>query len=246
MKKQRFFSALFFIFLYTHIFSQGFLLSEPKVEFDGYQLHISYDIISNKQNDQFFVWVEMVKKNNEPIKIKTLAGDVGDNIKSGKNRKITWVPSMDNVFLDEEVFVEVKAEKYVKSFNKASMLLLSTALPGLGQSKVSKGKPWWLTGIVAYGALAGGFISHRNYLNTYNAYRLEEDHVKRTDLLTQAQSQNNISNALILSGAGLWTANILWMALIPNKYKQLKYAPLSLYPAINNNVSALLTLKLNF
>ena len=79
----------------------------------------------------------MEKKNGELIKMKGISGDAGDKIKAGKNKQITWVPEKDSVFLNEVVYVEVKAEKYVKSFNKGSMMLLSTAFPGLGQTKIS-------------------------------------------------------------------------------------------------------------
>jgi hypothetical protein len=247
MKKQKLFLLLPFLLLSFKSSSQGFLITPPKLEFDGKQLLISYDVINKNQGDQFYVWVEMEKKNGEPIKMKALSGDVGDNIKGGTNKKITWVPEKDSVFLNEEVFVEVKAEKYIKSFNKGSMMLLSTAMPGLGQTKISKGKPWWLTGVAAYGALAGGFIAHKNSLKTYDSYRMEEDPLKRSDLFNLTQKQMNISNALIVSGAALWVANIFWVAVTPNKYQPLQHVKLSLEKSNGpDNGATLLTLRLNF
>ena len=246
MKPQRLFLILPFLFLPFLSSSQGFQISPPKLEFDGNQLMIFYDVVTNNQADQFYVWIEMEKKNGEPIRMKTLSGDVGD-IKAGKNKMITWVPNKDSVFLDEEVSVEVKAEKYIKSFNKGSAMLMSTAIPGLGQTKISKGKPWWLIGVAAYGALAGGFITYQNYSRTYKSYRAEEDLSKRADLLKQAQNQMNISNALIVSGAALWAANIFWVALTPNKYQPLQHVKLSLDQSTGPyKGTTLLTLRLNF
>jgi hypothetical protein len=247
MKKQKLFLILPFLLLPYKSHSQGFLITPPKLEFNGKQLLISYDFINKNQADQFYVWVEMEKKNGESIPVKALSGDLGDNIKGGNNKKITWVPEKDNIFLDEEVFVEVKAEKYIKSFNKGSMMLVSTAFPGLGQTKISKGKPWWLTGVAAYGALAGGFIVHTSYIKTYDSYRIEEDPSKRSDLLTKAQKQMNTSGALIVSGAALWVANIFWVALTPNKYQPLQHVKLSLNQSTGpDKGTALLTLRLNF
>jgi len=69
---------------------------------------ISYDLASNSQKDLFYVWVE-IEKNN---------GEAGEFIRPGSRKNITWVPGSDNIFLNEEIFVEVKAERYVPAFNK--------------------------------------------------------------------------------------------------------------------------------
>ena len=247
MKKQRQFVFLLFFFLAGKSFSQGFEITQPRLEFDGKQLLIFYDIITKHTTDQFYIWVEIKKNNGDTIHMNSLSGDIGNNINAGKNKKITWNPENDSIFLNEEIYAEVKAEKYIKSFNKGSMVLLSTAVPGLGQTKVSKGKPWWLIGVVSYGALAGGFIAHRNYLNTYDSYIAEEDPLRREELFAQAQKQMNVSNALFISGAALWAANIFWVAITPNKYLPLKSVKLSLnQPSGPFKGATLLTLKFNF
>jgi hypothetical protein len=247
MKKQKLFLILPFLLFPFKSSSQNFLITPPKLKFDGKQLVISYDLINNKQADQFYVWIEMETANGEPIRMKTLSGDVGENIKAGTNKTVTWFPERDAVFLNEEVFIEVKAEKYTKSFNKGSMMLLSAAMPGLGQSKISKGKPWWLTGVAAYGALAGGYIAYNSSLKTYDSYHSEEDLVKRTDLYNKAQKQMNISGALIISGATIWVANIFWVALTPDKYQPLQHVKFSLDHSNGpDKGTTLLTLRINF
>jgi hypothetical protein len=247
MKKQKPFFILLFLLLPVKSSSQGFIITQPKAEFDGKQLMISYDLVNNSHDNQFYVWVEMEKKNGEPIRMKALSGDVGDNIKAGKNKKIIWFPDKDAIFLNEEVFVEVKAEKYIKSFHKGSMLLLSTVMPGLGQTKISKGKPWWLTGVAAYGALAGGYITYSSSLKNYDLYHSEEDLFKRTELFDMAQKQMNISNVLIFSGAAFWAANLFWVALTPNKYQPLQHVKFSLEHSNGPfKGTSLLTLRINF
>jgi hypothetical protein len=231
MKKHCHILILFFLFLAGKSYSQSFQISPPKLEFKDKQLLITYDFLNKKQSDQFYVWVEMEKKNGESIQPKGLSGDVGANIKSGSNKQIIWTPEKDGVYLNEEVFVELKAEKYVKSFNRGSAMLMSTVVPGLGQTKISHGKPWWVTSVVAYGAVGSGLYFHSTYLKTYDSYLAEEDPAKRSDLYDQSQQQMNVSNALIISGAAIWVANIFWVALIPNKYQPLKYVNLSLDPS---------------
>jgi len=186
--------SFFLVFsLFNKSLSQGFQISSPKLEFDGNQLVISYNIVDKNQADQFYVWVEVEKKNGEAVKTKSFSGDIGDKVKAGTGKKITWFPDLDSIFLNEEVMVEIKAEKYEKSFDKGKMILLSTAVPGLGQSRISKGKPWWLTGVAAYGALAGGLIFHQQYLKTYDKYKVEEDPLTRKNLFDKTQQQMNIS-----------------------------------------------------
>lgn len=226
MREQIFFILLFFVSLISKSWSQV-SITTPKLIFEDNQLVISYDLISKTQSDKFYTWVEMEKKNGERIEPKALSGDIGD-IKAGKGKKIIWIPGKDSVFIDEEVSVEVKAEKYVELFNKGHLLILSTAIPGLGQTKISKGKPYWLTGLATYGALAGGIIYHSSYIKNYDRYRVEEDVTKRADLYNQAQTQMNTSRVLLISSAALWTANIIWISMMPNMYKPLQHLSFSL------------------
>ncbi|MCX6255323.1 MAG: hypothetical protein NTV31_12710 [Bacteroidia bacterium] len=246
MKTQKLILILTFLLLTFKSSSQGIQITQPKLEFDGSQFLISYDVIDKNQADEFYVWVEIVKKNGESIKMKALSGDVG-TIKTGINKKITWIPEKDSIFLNEEIFVEVLAEKYIKSFNKGSMMLMSTVIPGLGQTKISKGKPWWLTGVAAYGALSGGYILYKSSLKTHDSYKAEKDIIQRADLADKYQKQVNISNALFISAASLWVANIVWVTVTPNRYKPLQHVKLSLDPSIDpNKGTTLLTLRLDF
>lgn len=119
-------------------FGQIEQIGTPKLDFDGQKLTIQYDMNNASSSDQYYVWVLIQKKNGESVKMSSLSGDYGD-VKGGSNKVITWVPASDSVFLNEEVTVEIQAEKYIKSFNKGSVMLKSILLPGLGQTKVSGG-----------------------------------------------------------------------------------------------------------
>ncbi|HUX97622.1 MAG TPA: hypothetical protein VMV47_17950 [Bacteroidales bacterium] len=247
MLKQGLFILILFFVLHLITSAQGVQIGTPKLDFDGNMLSITYDISNASQTDKFYVWVVIMKKNGEILKANSLTGDIGD-IKAGNNKVIIWIPANDNVFLNEEITVEVRAEKYVKSFNKGSAMLLSLVLPGLGQTKMSGGKPYWIMGVASYGALAGGLVTYSGYKDNYDKYLAEEsDPQKRADYLSQAEKRATMSGALFVTAAAIWTANLLWVAVAPNRYQPLKYRPLTLYPSADPvNGAALLTLNYKF
>jgi hypothetical protein len=247
MKKQKLLLNLIFLIIFSESFSQNSTITMPKLVFEGNKLAITYDIINKKKSDIFYVWVELRSQDSIPIRAAAFSGDVGDSIKSGKSKKIIWVPEEDAIYLDGDITVELKGEKYEKSFNKGSMVLLSSVIPGLGQTKISKGKPWWLLGVASYGALAGGLIVHKNYITTYDAYLTESDPITRGDLYDQSQKQMTISNVFFISAATLWVTNIIWVAATPNKYKPLQHVKFSVNSfSLNQSRTALLSLKVNF
>ena len=242
-------SVLAFLLIFSGSLSaQDVRITPPELIFDGHRLFVSYDLISSNPDDLFYVWLEVERQNGSTVRLRTPQGDIGDNITPGGNKMITWIPEMDMVFLNEEVFVEVKAERYEGSFKKGSAMLLSAVMPGLGQSRIYGGSPWWLTGIAAYGAVAGGVVSHLGYLSTYDSYRSEIDPVKRIDLLTKAQQQKDLSAVLITSGAAIWAVNMVWVAVVPQRYKPLRHAPhVSFDPSFDpTRGDALFTVRVNF
>jgi len=241
------FLFIVFILFSSRSSSQGVLISQPRLEVDGNNLIIYYDLITKSSSEQFYVWVEIAKEDGEKFQNLSFSGDIGANIKSGSNKKIIWAADRDSVYLNENIAVEVKAEKYIKSFNRGSEVIKSALLPGWGQTNISKGKPWWIGGIAVYGTLAGGYIYHRKYLDSYELYKAEEDPGKRADLYDQAQKQSNISSVLIYSAATAWALNLLWVALIPDTYLPLQHVNLSVNSSKDLNYSSLgVSIKLNF
>jgi hypothetical protein len=222
-------------------------IGTPKLDFDGSRLTITYDIINSNPSDRFFVWVLIQNKNGETLKLNSLKGDVSD-VSGGGNKIITWNPADDSVFLNEEVAVEIQAEKYEKSYNKGSAIVKSLLLPGLGQTKMSGGKPYWIMGLVSYGALAGGVVSYSGYKDSYDKYLSEtENPQKRAEYLSESEKKAGMSGALLVTAAVIWTANLIWVSATPNRYQPLKYKPLTLQPSADPvNGAALLTLRYKF
>lgn len=243
---------LFLVFLIlsccVNLSSQNFLITQPKLEFDGYKLTITYDLVAKSKSDVYYVWVELRNQDGDPIRAYSIRGDIGDSVSAGNNKLITWAPEADGIFLNEEVTVELKGERFEKEFSKGKMVALSTVVPGLGQTKIREGKPWWLTSIPAYGALAGGIIYQNKYTNTYDRYlKTTDDPIERADLLEQSQKENNIAGTLLISAGVIWAANMIWMAATPNRYKPMQHARISLNSMPHEKCSfTLLTLKVDF
>jgi hypothetical protein len=247
MKNPRFLLIMFLLIISSQLFSQDFVITKPKLEWDGYKLSITYDLVGKGQSDIFSVWVEIRNQSGTPIRAYSFKGEIGDSLKAGTNKMITWAPEDDALYLDEDVSVELKGEKYIKSFNKGSMMLLSTLVPGLGQSKIQKGKPLWLMAIPAYGALAGGFIFNNKYNDTYDAYLVASDAVERSDLYDKSQKEKTISGALFITSGVIWISNLIWVAATPNKYRPLQHAKLSVNSVpFNNERITMLSFKVNF
>ena len=131
---------------------------------------------------------------------------------------------------------------------KGKLMIKSTIWPGWGQSK--KGKPYWLIGFAGVGCIAGSVWYNQLSVDNYNQYidaiSLQESD-KYYDLSIQ---QNNISQILAYSAIGIWTLNIIWVAVMPNKNTQgitYRNFNLNISPVYvnKNNSSVSLCLRLN-
>jgi hypothetical protein len=246
MKKRVFFLFLLLLFIVFKSSSQDFQLTQLKLEFISNQLQITYKIDSKNTPGKFHISIEIKKQNGKSIIPKTITGDIGDNIKQGNSKRIIWDLEKDSIYLDEDITVEIIGEKLPESFSKGSLILMSTVLPGLGQTKLS-GKPWWLYGVAAYGTLAGGFIIYKSSQNTYDLYLDEENPNTRIDQYDKAQKNLNIANTLFITSATLWIANIIWVAVIPNNKLPQKHAMVYLQPVtFPDSKGAMVSFRVDF
>ena len=129
MNKRRSFLFLLFLFIVFKSSSQDFQITQLKLEFIGSQLHITYNIDNKNSKGKFNIRIEIHKQNGDPITPISITGDIGDNIKSGYNKRITWDLEKDTVYLDENISVEIKGEKHIEALSKGSLILMSTAVP---------------------------------------------------------------------------------------------------------------------
>lgn len=225
---QKILAVVFFTLLFTASFSQSFLISTPRLEFNGNTLKVSYDIISGKRSDIFSVRVEICDNSGKPINPISLSGDVGDSISEGVNKTIKWCPADDGIYLDEDISVELKSKMHTKQSRKTTLLAQSLVLPGMGISRIKNGKPWWIMSVPAYASLAGGFVARNRYTKTYTEYRKETSPDERSNLLQQTQRNADLSDVLFISSAVIWIGNLVWVAATPNRNKHALHPGLSI------------------
>lgn len=234
MNNRRYFLLTFLAIICSHSFSQGILITKPELRADGEVIIISYDIISRLNNDIFYIWVEITRTDGRVIHPTRLTGDIGEKIKAGQNKEIRWDISNDTISLNEEISVEVKGEKYVKSFTRAGVLARSLVLPGWGHTVAKPGKPWWIAGIAAYGSLSGGFYHHRKYLQNYKLYHEQRSSADlRAEYYEKAQKEDNLSREFFYGAAAIWTADLIWTAVLPDNFMPLKNGNISLTPSFD-------------
>jgi len=247
MKKSRSTLILFLLFIVFKSSSQDFQITQLRLEFINNQLVITYNIDSKNAPAKFQISIQIKRQNGESINPKAITGDIGENIKSGNTRRITWDMGKDSIYLDEDISVEIKGEKLIKSFTKGSLILMSTALPGLGQTKMT-GKPWLIGGIAAYGALAGGIIFYNKCYDTsvlFNDPLTPQD--EKADLENKGNKEFLISRIFSVTAASIWVANIIWVAVAPNYRQPMKHAKLYIKPVtIPDYQGAMLSLRVDF
>jgi hypothetical protein len=86
-------------------------VTKPRLEVSDENLVISYDILNTKSSDFFLVWIEVTDAMGNKINAISVAGDVGNDVRGGKNKRITWDFGNDSIFIDGDLFVKVNAEK---------------------------------------------------------------------------------------------------------------------------------------
>ena len=248
MKIHLFSILMLFLLIAIKSGAQDYKITVSNQELTGNKLYITFQIDCKNLNDKFRISIEVKKQNGEPIVPKSISGDLGDNIKPGNNKIIVWDLEQDTIYLNnEEISLEVFCEKQIKYISKGSIVLMSVVLPGLGQSKMT-GKPWWIGGVAAYGALAGGFVFHKSCLDSYEQYKAEKTNASdRAELWDQVQKQNSISNIFFISAASIWVSNLIWVSVTPNTNEPRKHAGVYLRPmAVPCYKGALVSLKLDF
>ena len=246
MKLQQMTLVLVLSVINIHIFCQDYIITKPSVEFNGEQLTIVYDIVSKKASDIYYIKPEIRNLEGIPLRAKSFSGALGEDISRGKEHTILWIPAQDNLYLNEDVTVEILGEKYEKTYNKGSAILLSSVIPGLGQRKAGKWPHMWLISIPIYGAIGTGIVYHQYSLDSYYNYQIETNPIQRDKLWETSQKQQTISRSLLFTAVSLWAANLIWIAATPNSYKPLKLS-MSVSPTIPHQPpTTVLSLNVDF
>jgi len=206
-------------------------------------MFIFYDIANIKEQERFTISVCIKTINGKVIEPKALTGDIGKNIKGGKDKKIVWAITKDNVSIDEEGYVEITAKFVFEQLpvtnnpvidkvpvasnpvidkvpvaNKARIgtgkaILLSTLLPGLGNTKLSGGKPYWLLGVASYSCLAGGYVMSLSSSTALKDYNVAVTEPERDKSFSKSKSAGQTATYLFFGAGALWVGDLIITAV---------------------------------
>ena len=169
-------------------------------------LFVTYDLYKASKKEQFGISLKITTASGKLINPMATTGDVGSNIPGGKAKQIIWNISKDNVVIDEEIAVEVLAiphEGPVKFVSRGKAVLLSAIVPGLGVTKLSRGGPYWIMAIAAYGSAAGSYYYFTMAEQNYTKYLDAKTEGDRNSFHSTVQSQKSISDILMYTAGAV-------------------------------------------
>jgi hypothetical protein len=123
-----------------------------------------------------------------------------------------------------------------KTFSRTGLVFQSLLFPGWGLSRVNKG-PHWVKGLAAYGCVAGSVYLNRKAVDTYARIDTYQDYQDKDDLYQKALQQDNISEVLAFTAAGIWVVDFIWTLVgtsdLKKKHKKGSDSGLSLITEID-------------
>ncbi len=205
------------------LYAQEIKISITNIEAINNKLIVSYDFSDNEKAQYYDVWIEVTTLQGTRINARTLTGDVGDHIKAGKEKKIVWDFGSDEIVIDEEVNIEVKALPSRKELvtpgkiSRASAILKSAVLPGWGLSELDKRKPYWLMGVGTYLLAGGSVLLNQQAYKEYNSYKSDFNQGTSDDSLKKSKSFDSMSKIAAYTAIGVWTINMVWTIIKTKK-----------------------------
>ncbi|MCK9269887.1 MAG: DUF5683 domain-containing protein [Bacteroidales bacterium] len=206
--------------------------SKVKVEnvkffMEGEKLVITYDLNKAKANEAYEISVEIATTAGTKIRAFALSGDVGPNVYGGKYKRIVWNLAEDNIYIDDEIVVEVTAEpmgqktaatKPDRSYtggqkSVGGAMLRSLALPGWGNSYAADGGAYWLVGVAGYGCLGATLYFNNASYNSYQDYKEATTAGERDQLFQDASDQKDMQNIFLIAAGAIWVGDIIWSGL---------------------------------
>jgi len=105
-----------------------------------------------------------------------------------------------------------------KNYSRTGLVFQSLVFPGWGLSSLKK-KPHWIKGLAAYGCVAGSVYLNRQAVETYGQIDSYQDYQDKDDLYQEAMKQDNLSEVLAYTAAGIWVIDFIWTLLGTSELK---------------------------
>jgi hypothetical protein len=171
----------------------------------------------------------MTKKSNEQaaeMKNDTEAGkNKEEKVSETKAKTETETESKPKADAEGPAVKKIPSEKKEKSHSDKSMrvgsnLLLSTACPGWGLTRLSGGKPYWLIGVAGFACIGSSVYLNRVSHTNYKKY-LESSDINNTDVMdayyNTGKKHYTASNVLAWSAITIWVADLGLTWLLTSK-----------------------------
>jgi len=210
--------------LITEMKAQSFpLISKPELIFRNDSLIITYRFINCRADQQFRVWLDVNTIEGKRLIPKTLSGDIGDHISCGATKKIYWNMDADSIFMDDVIYVKVKAEvtemqvRAARGGDNGKYFLASLLFPGSGLNlKNGNNKPYWLMGIAGYGGVATTLYFNQMAKTAHDKYVQETDQTQKADYLQDYNDNKKYMKISAISTGTIWLANLIWTLAAPD------------------------------
>ncbi len=171
---------LLVVLVWTCIYNTSYCqpsVSNIRIETDANKVKVVYDLESISKEDSLYLQIE--GRSRGPLNVKTVSGDLGKNLTSGKEKVILWDYALDGEQLNEEIRPIIK----VIESNPTSLAgggpanaFVSLLAPGVGNIFVQPNHRIGLRPLitVAYGGLLGYSLVQKSKSNKqYNLYLKE-------------------------------------------------------------------------
>ena len=219
----------FILFLFTLFSSltaqESYKISMPELSLSNNILTIKYDITGCGNNESINIKLIALNSKGDTIKPVYVSGDIGKNVKCGFGKSITWNLEKERITMTDDISVLIKGEKSVPSANviktedqikltRGKIIFSSALVPGLGQSKASGRKCYFVFSGLVYGSLGASIyygIKSQNYNEDYHTAIGSE----RDVLYDKWQDSYNMSRYFAIGSVGIWITNLVWSMVIP-------------------------------
>ena len=207
----------------TSVFAQSkALVKNVNFELVNNELIITYDITKHKPAEMFKVWMKVYTAQENELKSESASGAIGENVAGGDHKKIIWNPKNDNVFLDNDIYIQILATSTSgggggSDVSTGKWLAISALYPGAGNAKVSSNKVWLAAGALGYGCMVGSVLMNGKASKSYDNYLLSQDASTRNNFYNDADSQKQLSTILFVSGAVIWAADLIIFSVSKGK-----------------------------
>ena len=107
-----------------------------------------------------------------------------------------------------------KMPEITPSVKVGKIVMLSAIVPGLGLTKLSNKKPYWLIGVAGAGCIATSVYYNYQASSNYDKYGTTEDRNKINSYYDNAEKQKLYSNIFTISAAAIWVIDLGTASLV--------------------------------